>query len=152
MIAQTVLSTIVSIAVLATLRAEETQTEHVSGAAKAFSITQARDSQYALDRLRSGKSDLVGFALNQFEAQYPKLSTEDRFLLAMLILANYSFEGEYSFRFGMMVKDDKKVIAKKIKLLKPENVALFLETFPSASFAEFGDRCQFYFDVRPSGK
>jgi len=150
MIFRTIFSAIVLIVAGVTLRAGDKQAEQISEAARSFSVSQARDSQYALDKLESGKSEIVGSSLSLFEVQYPKLAVKDRFLFAMLILANYNLEGEYSFRFGMMVKTDKAVIAKKIEQIRPENVALFLKGFPSTSVHEFTDRCEFYFSVKPS--
>jgi hypothetical protein len=85
--------------------------ERIDDAAAIFAIAEANSAVYGLNQLRGSSASPLGPNLGIFEKYFPKLSAAEQLKLTLLILAHYDFEGEYSFRFRMMIRPYRERIA-----------------------------------------
>ena len=122
----------------------------IGAAARAIGGGYASKTQYALDVLGGMAISRTAWD-DPLSVAYLKMSEEDRFGVAMVVLATSELDGEKAFNFQQMVRPDQKVIAERIKKLKRENVDEFLDVY-SLTFEHFSELCERFFDVKPPGK
>lgn len=111
-----------------------------------FAVTEGNTAAYRLNLLHGRVQSPLGNNLDLFEREFPKLTKDQQLGLALLILANYDFEGEYGIRFIVMIQPSKSFIAANLRLIPKQRLKEFVRQY-GGKFAEFSEKCKRFLGV-----
>jgi hypothetical protein len=85
--------------------------------------------------------------LDIFEEYFPSLQKEEQLKLALLILVNYDFDGEYGERFDLMTRSIRGDFATWIQKLNRQRLREFVKRH-RRNWEPFVDKCYAHFGIR----
>ena len=117
-------------------------------AAKVFALSEANSAAYQLRLLTTGQvASQLKPNLDIFEMYFTSLPKEERLKLALLILVNYNFDGEYAERFDLMTNSIRRDFASWIQKLDRQRLRDFVTGY-HREWKPFVEKCLVHFDVR----
>ena len=117
-------------------------------AVQVFALSEANSAAYQLNLLQTGQvSSRLKPNLDLFEKYFPSLQKEEQLKLALLIVVNYEFDGEYGERFDLMTQGIRGEFAAWIQTLDHQRLREFVRR-QHGEWKSFVDKCYAHFGVR----
>lgn len=118
-------------------------------AAHVFGLVEGNLFEYRTNvLLGKGQKSPYGSDLNIFEKNFHRLSINDRFVLALIMMGIMDLQGEYSERFQAMIGNDRAAYGERILELDPKQLKTFLQSY-HVDIKLFKHQTRFYLGVTP---